>query len=228
MSDLTPNLIISRYLSKEYNLATTINLLVSLIEENKDNQLRVKSIKSLAKLDLKNDYKIKVFKVMENNFISDENYLVRKVSIENLVRLFPKKCIEPLKWAINNEKSIIIFKTIIDLLKKVDFSKKRFLKGLIAEKFNIIFEEVDFFCDIIIFIANQLEKYNESDNESNIESFFVNVKTNSIEEFKSLIDWREDDAMLYAIHNRRVIALHISHWELEEIPKSLRKLTKLK
>ena len=128
MSDLTPNLIINRYLSKEYNLATTINLLVSLIEKNKDNQLRVKSIKSLAKLDLKNDYKIKVFKVMENNFISDENYLVRKVSIENLVRLFPKKCIEPLKWAINNEKSIIIFKTIIDLLKNSRLLKKKVFK----------------------------------------------------------------------------------------------------
>ncbi len=230
MSDLTPNLIINRYQSKELNLTTTINLLISLIEVNEDNQLRIEAIKSLAKLDFKKDYKIKIFKVIENSFISDDCYLVRKVSIENLVRLFPKKCIYPLKWAINNEKSVIVFKTIIDLLEKIDISKRKFLKDLIAEKFDVIFDEVDFFCDLIIHIADSSEKYNSNTSIdsifNNIDNFFV--KTNSMEEFKELSEYSESYAMVYAILNRRVIALYLSHWELEVIPKSLKKLSKLK
>jgi Leucine-rich repeat (LRR) protein len=225
MTNLTPNKIISNYHSKEFDLNTTIHLLISLISENENGQLRAEAINSLARFGSKNNYKIKVFEILENSFISDENHLVRKASIKNLVRLFPEKCSAPLKWAIKHEKSAIVFKTIIDLIKNIDDSKRKVLNEAIAERFGVISKEVSFFSDLINILVESLKESNYDD--ANFEDLFA--KTDSL---KGLKDWLiyGESPILYAVQNERVIALNLRCpvWRLDELPKSLRMLSKLR
>ena len=221
MSDLPPREIIARYHSKEIDLSTLINYFISIIEENDNEQLRAEAIDYLGKLNFKKDFKTRVFKLIERIFISDENHLIRELAAKSLVNLFPEKCLEPLKWAINHEKTLIVFKTIVNLIDKLGKSKRNSLKKEIAEKFGVNPKEVEYFCDRVNFLGER-----QSNRDKNLGLFFCQL--NSREDFKLSMKSGDSSYGSYLVESGRVTAIDLSSWELEEVPQSLKILKRLK
>ena len=90
-----------------------INLLISLIEGSEDANVRAKCIEGLTQLELNN---AKVFKTLESCLISDENPLVRAKAAEIIMLNFLEKGFSPLKWAIQNDNSYLVLKTLNRLI----------------------------------------------------------------------------------------------------------------
>ena len=99
-------------------------LLISLIEGSNEANIRKKCIEAFEKIDLKTE---KVFKIIENCLVSDENPLVRSASAKAIISNFLKDDLSSLKWTLQHEKSPIVLKTILDLFKDVDNQKYKFL-----------------------------------------------------------------------------------------------------
>ena len=100
-------------------------LLISLIDGSNEAKTRKKCLEAFEKIELKTE---KVFKIIENCLVSDENPLVRSAAAKAIIRNFLKDDLSSLKWAIQHEKSPIVLKTILDLFKNVD--NQKYKKGL--------------------------------------------------------------------------------------------------
>jgi Leucine-rich repeat (LRR) protein len=106
--------------------------IISLIENNDDVDIRIKCIEAFEKIDLRSE---EIFKTLENSLISDENPLVRASAAQLMIKFFLKKSEVPLKWAVQQDKSPIVFVTIYELLKKheniyIENLKKEIVKKL--------------------------------------------------------------------------------------------------
>jgi hypothetical protein len=82
-------------LSKE----DAVEQLISIIENNRDPEICASVLETFGDLEVKDD---KIFKILENFLISDEEPLIRAIAAKILLNLFPKKSIEPIKWIIRS------------------------------------------------------------------------------------------------------------------------------
>ncbi|MFW9937253.1 MAG: hypothetical protein ACFFD5_06360 [Candidatus Thorarchaeota archaeon] len=135
-----------------------INLLISLIEASEAFNIRAKSIEVIRLLKIENS---KVFLLLENCLVSDESALVRNASIITLVNNYYKKAMLPLKWAIEHDNSVILLKTIYDLIKEINDPNLRFLELKLIDRLNEIYNiraEADLFLNLEVvyseFIGN--------------------------------------------------------------------------
>jgi len=90
-------------------------ILESLINESDDEKVRTKAIEIIGALFIENE---RIFNLLEKSLVSDVSPLVRFAAANTLILNFPDKVKEPLKWAIENEKSIYFFKNFIDFLEE--------------------------------------------------------------------------------------------------------------
>ena len=88
----------------QINKDVAIDQLISIIGTNRNPEICASILEIFDKLNVKVD---KVFKILENSLISDEVPLIRAISAKILLKLFPNKCVEPIKWAI--KKRSILF-----------------------------------------------------------------------------------------------------------------------
>ena len=86
--DLTVAKIYDLRSEKKMTKEQAIDLLKSLIERSDDIEVRSNSIVAFQLLELKND---KVFEILENCLLSDENSNVKEVAKRVLISIFPKK-----------------------------------------------------------------------------------------------------------------------------------------
>ncbi|MFW9999887.1 MAG: leucine-rich repeat domain-containing protein [Candidatus Hodarchaeota archaeon] len=133
-------------------------LLISLIESSDNLDNRVKCMEVLGKIIIKNEEN---YKIVENYLISDENPLMRSVAAKILFYQFPKICINPLNWIIQNDKSILVLSTLFNLLKH---SRKQIFERLektLQERISNIYEvnpkEADFLLEIESILSPNLE-----------------------------------------------------------------------
>ena len=129
--ELTPRKIYNDVINNKMTIDEATEFLISLIERSSNNDFRSKCLKIINKLSLKNK---KIFIVLENFLVSDENPAVRAAAASGIVRNFLKDCKRPLEWIIQYENSILVIKKIIKLLKKVDDQQFEILKKKIVEK----------------------------------------------------------------------------------------------
>jgi len=99
--------------NKRLKKEKAIELLTSLIENSNEEGFRASCIDVLNKVGLKED---KVYNIIEYCLISDEKAIVRNAAVKAIISIFPEKCIHPLKWIIQNDNSVIVLKTLFDLL----------------------------------------------------------------------------------------------------------------
>ncbi|MHA2392714.1 MAG: leucine-rich repeat domain-containing protein [Promethearchaeota archaeon] len=113
---LNPKKIYEDLESEKIDKLTAVDLLIYLIGNSENVEIREESIKIFHKLGIKND---KVFSVLEDVLVSDPNMEIRELSIQCLKDLFKEKAISPLKWALDHEKTwqllLYIVSTIHDL-----------------------------------------------------------------------------------------------------------------
>ena len=112
-------------------------LIISLIESSDNFDYRVKCMIEFGKIIIKNEEN---FKILENYLISDENPLMRSVTAKIMLSQFPKICINPLKWVIQNDKSIYVLKTLLDLLELSTTQTFESLKKALLDRLTDIYE----------------------------------------------------------------------------------------
>lgn len=142
---LTPEKINNHLINNNITKLEAINLLISLIEGSEDANVRAKCVEALTKRELNN---AKAFKSIESCLISDESPLVRAKAAEIIVLNFPEKGFSPLKWAIQNDNSYLVLKTLNRLIDGIrnhtmERLREEFFKRLedISSTFKIIPKE---------------------------------------------------------------------------------------
>ncbi|MFX1552858.1 MAG: hypothetical protein ACFFBV_02945 [Promethearchaeota archaeon] len=121
---LTPEEIFEELKKNRINKFTAYDLLTSLVENSKSENIRVESIKSLEKIGLYNN---KIFIILENLLISDSNKKIRKAAAEFLKNKFLEKALKPFKWAIKHEDDYECLMTIIQTLKKINNDESKLI-----------------------------------------------------------------------------------------------------
>jgi len=121
-------------------------LLISLIESSNSINHRVRCLEEFGKIIIINE---KNFKILENYLISDESPLVRSASAKILFFGFPELSINPLKWVILNDRSLIVINSLIKLLENSNENSASVLFEILSYKlpeiYNVTLEESRFF-----------------------------------------------------------------------------------
>jgi len=204
---LTPNTIYQKILQNKINGIEGIEFLISIIEKSDTTSTRLESLKMLYRLKPREQI---VFKALENCIISDEIEEIRIISAQIILEnylLTGQKCLE---WVLLNDESSKLLKVLGVMLKspKIDQYKILYVIYLqrlekIAEKFDIVSEEVPFLVDIEF----NLDNYN---------SFKWNSTSKLI----------YDDDVMFKIQDQHISELSISL--RDQIPSSIKLLKKLK
>ena len=114
---LSPIKIYQNLKEKKLDRKSAADLLIILIENSEDDDVRFESAKYLEKIGLKNN---KIFEVLENLLISDSNGKVRNTAATCIKNIFIDRAISPMKWAIQNESDYDCIITIVKTLVNVD------------------------------------------------------------------------------------------------------------
>ncbi len=114
---LNPDEIYSKLISDIINKNEALAYLISLVEESTDANIRIRCLEIINKIPIIND---KVFNLLENCLISDDNEFVRVTAAKIIALHFPKMGVNPLKWALHHETSPLVLQTISKLFEGVE------------------------------------------------------------------------------------------------------------
>ncbi|MFX0043145.1 MAG: leucine-rich repeat domain-containing protein [Candidatus Hodarchaeota archaeon] len=115
---LNPEKICEEFENHNLDKQTAFDLLISLIENSENENIRVKSIENLEKIGIFNAHS---FTILENILISDSNENVRNAAATIIQKRFTnEKALDPLKWAIKHESNYECLITIIKTLVKIN------------------------------------------------------------------------------------------------------------
>ncbi|MFW9879511.1 MAG: hypothetical protein ACFFG0_41070, partial [Candidatus Thorarchaeota archaeon] len=101
--DLTVAKIYEYVTTKQMNDLDATELLTYFIENSDDADTRSISIQAFKVLGLKND---KVLSTLENCIFSEENLFVKKMALEVIQYLFPKKSKDLIRWVNTHNKKL--------------------------------------------------------------------------------------------------------------------------
>ena len=112
---VTPKEIYSEFENKIVDKRSASEVLINLVENSKDEDLREESIKYIMKIGFKNR---STFEFLENLFISDFNENIRSTAFKAIRKNFEDKAIKPALYAIFKEKGLILIPVIEFLIEK--------------------------------------------------------------------------------------------------------------
>lgn len=101
--DLTVAKIYDYVTTSQMTKSEAIELLSYFLEKSDKNEIRKVSILAFKVLNLKND---KVYDVLENCILSDENSEVKETAMEVITYIFPKRSRNLLNWINKNKKDL--------------------------------------------------------------------------------------------------------------------------
>ena len=128
----SPEKIWKEFESNRINKQTALDLLTSLIESSKKDEIRLDAINKLVKINPSGD---KIFKILENLVVSDENAEIRCITIKYIGKRYKNNAFTLLKWAIQNESDYNCLIEIINLLGKSNLAKAKALLINEVQKF---------------------------------------------------------------------------------------------
>ncbi|KKN04154.1 hypothetical protein LCGC14_1100260 [marine sediment metagenome] len=131
---LKPNKIYEDFRKRNLGLSKTIDLLITLIENIADDTTRKECIDILNKIDFKHN---KVFTILENLLISDNNENVRYSAAKVIKTKFLNKAVIPFLWALQHESSYECLITIVKSLEEIIDERIVALMIEEVEKINI-------------------------------------------------------------------------------------------
>jgi hypothetical protein len=135
----TPEKILEDYRNGKIKKNTGFDLFISLIENSYNTEIVSKCISGLDKLGIFND---KLFSLLENLLISDENSVIRNLAALTIKNHFINRALPPMKWAIKHETSYQCVITIIKTLEEIGSyrSKKILINKLKSIKKSKFFD----------------------------------------------------------------------------------------
>jgi hypothetical protein len=110
---LSPKEIYSEFENKIIDKRSASEVLINLVENSKDEDLREESIKYIKKIGLKNR---STFEFLENLFISDCHENIRDAAFKAIKKNFEDKAIKPALYAIFKERGFKILIPVIEFL----------------------------------------------------------------------------------------------------------------
>jgi hypothetical protein len=114
--ELTPRKIYEDFIKNNIDRNYSAELLISLVDNTDQNDIRLESIKHLKKIGLINE---KIFHFLENLFISDTNGTIRCAAAQYIKEFFVDKSLSLIKWAIQYESDydcmIIMIQILVEL-----------------------------------------------------------------------------------------------------------------
>jgi len=116
-SDLGLEKIQEYYRNGKLDRSSTFELLVYILENSNDDDIRIKSIEFFNQIEFNESKK---YEILENLMVSDSSKYVRGTAAKIIIHNFLDKGIAPIAWAIRNDSSLDFLSTIIENLKKID------------------------------------------------------------------------------------------------------------
>ena len=126
--NLTPQKIYEKLNNNDLDKKSSIDLLLSIIENSDEDQLRLESIEVLDRIRAKDE---KIFKIIENLFVSDTNPELRNSALNYLFINYQERVLPPIKWAVKHETSYKCLVALLKTLAKVEDTESK--KILIEE-----------------------------------------------------------------------------------------------
>jgi len=130
---LTPEKICNDFFNGSMSKNEAEELLVSLVESSENMNIRIGCIDAFEQIGIRNE---RIFDILEEYLISDENPLVRAAAAKDFLLLFPKKGYRPLLWSIKNEQSVFVLLPLFDLLETLDNSDLEIYSKEIIKRFE--------------------------------------------------------------------------------------------
>jgi len=216
---LSPDKIYSNVENGKLSKAIAAELLISLIEGSDNPTTRAESIDVSEKLKIHDK---KIFKILENSLLSDENPLVRKSAANFIGQTFLKKGLNTLIWVVQHDKSPLVLAVISDLTSRLNSARFESLNkeinmylAEIALSVGIVQNEAKFILDLeALFAQNGID-------------YELELKTYKF--YKKLKDNKLGESWL-TIRNKRIEALSFNYYNwkyLKEIPSMFDSISEL-
>jgi len=160
---LTPEAIVSDFLNGKLNFKLAADLLISILEKSNNPEMRKKSILALARIEGNNE---KIFNILENYLLSDENHFVRSAAAKLIGNSYLKFGLKTLLWVIQHDKSPIVIQTIINMaenennhhFKSVTKEMSNWIQDF-SNPLGVVPSEYRFFLDLEVFFAQDKNDY---------------------------------------------------------------------
>ncbi len=227
--EISPKNLYKDYINNIIDKDFLIEQLSGLIENSRNMQIRILSIRILGQIELNSNMISEkpfnsLFHFLENLLVSDSNELIRNEAAIILNKLFKKRTLLPMKWALIHDESPKCLETIhqslMEIIQELEDSNKE-ESYLILKNEVLAIEDKDF----KITIQHNLNRKNDS--------FFL--KSNLIKILRNYFTllflkkayWR----IKYKVKDALIVELDFSFKVLSKIPdalkflKFLRKLT---
>ena len=131
MTNFNPDIIHNDFRDGKIDKDTAAHHLITFIKNKEDSRYRIDAINILGEIGATNK---EVFELLENIIVSTNLSITTAPATKILVNNFPKKCVKPLLWAVQNdeifERSTVIFDYVwwndnpaFDILKEELFKK---------------------------------------------------------------------------------------------------------
>ena len=160
---VTPEAIVSDYLNRKLNFTLAADLLISILEKSDNPEMRKNSILALERLEGGNE---KIFNILENCLLSDENHIVRSAAAKLIGHAYLKYGLKTLLWVIEHDKSPIIIQTIINMAEnETNHHFKSIAKAIsnwiedFSTHIGVVPKESRFFLDLEVFFAQDKNNY---------------------------------------------------------------------
>ena len=106
---ISPGMIFSGVLNGDLSKNIARDQLLLLLEGSDNPKIRTESLETINKLKIRD---ARMFKVLENSLLSDENSFVRNSAAKLLCKLYINKGLSSIIWTLQHEKSPLVLKTI--------------------------------------------------------------------------------------------------------------------
>ncbi|TFG06800.1 MAG: hypothetical protein EU539_06650 [Promethearchaeota archaeon] len=120
--EINPQAILEDVQKGQLDKKSATDFLISLIDHSDNEQFRYLSLEVLNQLKIANN---RVFALLENLLISDNNGKIRCKAVKYIEHFFLEKAIDLMKWAILHETDYDCLISIIKTLSKMDNSDSR-------------------------------------------------------------------------------------------------------
>ncbi|MFX1493690.1 MAG: leucine-rich repeat domain-containing protein [Promethearchaeota archaeon] len=155
--NLQPSLIYSDYRGQNIGKSKAVDLLIVIIENIENDDIRKECIDILNKIDIKQN---RVFKILENILISDSNENLRYAATKVIKNKFREKALKPFLWALQHESCYNCLLTILKSLE--EFSDKK-VNNMLINEINKIENEKFIASLSSLFVINRIENYSTQD-----------------------------------------------------------------
>jgi len=114
---LKPAKIFNDIKKERINLKEGIQLLLTFIENNHNNDLRLSGLKYLRLLNIKNE---SIFSLLESLLISDTHEKIRSFCAEFIGQKYVERALSPISWALKYEKNYFCQISLIKAIAQID------------------------------------------------------------------------------------------------------------